>query len=188
MTVWVPRVILFHSFRERGNFWYQIFSEGSVSTYVKCGRIFKNHFLANFLENLPNKKTFKNRLRVDRVTAASFVSPFLLGHGVYPSAENLIFIISHYAVIRHTWMWIKCEEVHWISTRLYRPTYRSCMKAIRYRPDGGETICPARFGHFRAPYGRVDQNVQLPASGFILGFYSNHGPKMHHFELERGTR
>jgi len=40
-----------------------------------CGRISNNDFIANFLENLTVKKT-KNRLRFDRVTAMSLMSPF----------------------------------------------------------------------------------------------------------------
>ena len=44
--------MLFHSFREHDNFWYQIFSQGSVETYARCGGIFSNHFIANFQKNL----------------------------------------------------------------------------------------------------------------------------------------
>jgi len=46
MTVGVFHARLFPSFREHGNFWYQIFSQGSVATYARCGRIFSNHFIA----------------------------------------------------------------------------------------------------------------------------------------------
>ena len=52
--------------------------------------------------------------------------------------------------------------------------------------DGGKTIVDvpsARFWHFRWPYGHAGQWVRLPAWGFLLVFYSNHGPKMHRFEL-----
>ena len=34
-------------------FWYRIFSQGSVATYVRCGGIFNNYFVANFLQNMP---------------------------------------------------------------------------------------------------------------------------------------
>jgi len=50
--------VLFHSFHEYGNFWHQVFSQGSVATYARCGGIFNNYSIANFLENLPVKKTF----------------------------------------------------------------------------------------------------------------------------------
>jgi len=58
MTVSVFQARLFHSFREHSNFWYQIyiFSHDSVTTYARCGGIFNNHFIANFLENLPEKQ------------------------------------------------------------------------------------------------------------------------------------
>ena len=43
---------------------------------------------------------------------------------------------------------------------------------IIYRPNDGETICSANFGHLR-----------LPAWGFVLVFYSYYSPKMRSFEL-----
>ena len=58
-----------------------MFSPGSVATYARRSGIFHNHFIANFRENLPVKH-LKNRLRFDRVTAVSLVSPFLLRHTV----------------------------------------------------------------------------------------------------------
>ena len=57
LTVFHAR--LFHSFREHGNFWYQVFSLGCVATYARCGEIFNEHFIANFLENLPVKEFLK---------------------------------------------------------------------------------------------------------------------------------
>jgi len=80
MTVWVFHARLFHSFREHGNFLYQIFSQGRVAIYDRGGGIYNNVFIANFLENLPVKK-IKNRLRFDRVSAKRLVSSFL-GHGI----------------------------------------------------------------------------------------------------------
>ena len=56
MTVWVFFSRLFHSFREHSNFWYQIFSQGSVATYAGRNGTFNNRFVANFLENLPVKE------------------------------------------------------------------------------------------------------------------------------------
>ena len=40
--------------------------------------IFSNHFIVNFLGNVPVKNS-KNRLSFDRVTAVSLVSPFFIG-------------------------------------------------------------------------------------------------------------
>ena len=40
--------------------------------------IFSNHFIVNFLGNVP-VKNLKNRLGFDRVTAMSLVSPFFIG-------------------------------------------------------------------------------------------------------------
>jgi len=57
MTVWVFDARLLHSFRDHGNFWYQIFSQGSVPTYARFGGIFT--LLQNFLKNLPVTKEDK---------------------------------------------------------------------------------------------------------------------------------
>ena len=51
---------LFCSLRGHGNFCYQIFSQGSMATYARCGGIFNNHFIANFVENLPMKEFLKS--------------------------------------------------------------------------------------------------------------------------------
>jgi len=55
--------LLFPSCREHGNFWYRVFSQGSVATYARCCGIFNNHFIADFPYNLPVKKNNKNWLR-----------------------------------------------------------------------------------------------------------------------------
>ena len=47
---------------------------------MRCGDIFNKYFAENLLENL-TVKNFKNRLRINRVTAMSLVYPFL-EHGV----------------------------------------------------------------------------------------------------------
>jgi len=47
---------------------------------------------------------------------------------------------------------------------LYRE-YEPASLQKTYRPDGGETICAALFGH-------ADQRVRLSAWGFLLVFYS----------------
>ena len=39
------------------------------------------------------------------------------------------------------------------------------------------------FGHFRWSYGHAEQWVRLPAWGLRLVFYSNHGQKMHRFDV-----
>ena len=44
--------------------------------YLRCGVIFNNHFIANFLEKL-SVESFENLSRSDEDTAISFVSPFL---------------------------------------------------------------------------------------------------------------
>jgi len=51
VAVWFLNAWMFQSFLEHDNFWYQIFSQGSVATYARCGGIFNNHFIANFQEN-----------------------------------------------------------------------------------------------------------------------------------------
>ena len=45
------------------------------------------------------------------------------------------------------------------------------------RPDGGETICSRPF---QWQYSHADQQVWLPAWGFLLVLCSNRSPKMHH--------
>jgi len=47
-------------------------SQGSVATYARCGGIFKNHFTANLLQNLPMEK-IENQLRFDRLMAMSLL-------------------------------------------------------------------------------------------------------------------
>jgi len=53
---------------------------------IRCGGIFNNHFIANFPENLSEKK-FVNRLRFDKITAKSSVFLFFSGHSVYTTVE-----------------------------------------------------------------------------------------------------
>ena len=81
MTVWVFHARSFHSFCEHSNFWYQIIPKVSVATYATCGGIFRNHFIADFLENLPLK--FFNQLRFDRVTVEFGVCLFIGTRGVH---------------------------------------------------------------------------------------------------------
>jgi len=52
-----------------------------VATYAWCGGIFRNHFIADFLENLPLK--FFNQLRFDRVTVEFGVCLFIGTRGVH---------------------------------------------------------------------------------------------------------
>jgi len=52
-----------------------IVSQSSVTTHMRCGGIFNKHLVANLLENL-TVKFFENRLRINRVTSVSLVSPF----------------------------------------------------------------------------------------------------------------
>ena len=49
---------------------------GSVATYARCGGIYNNHFIANFVENLP-VEFFLNRLMFDEVIPIRLVSSFL---------------------------------------------------------------------------------------------------------------
>jgi len=59
MTARVFHARLFHTFRENGNFWYQICSQGSVATYEHMQGVmgdFNDHVIANFLANLSVKK------------------------------------------------------------------------------------------------------------------------------------
>jgi len=53
---------------------------------IRCGGIFNNHFIANFPENLSEKKIV-NRLRFDEITAKSSVFLFFSGHSVYTTVE-----------------------------------------------------------------------------------------------------
>jgi len=46
-----------------------------------------------------------------------------------------------------------------------------------------ERYAATSFGHFRWSYGHAEQWVRLPAWGFRLVFYSNHGQKMHRFDV-----
>jgi len=48
---------------------------------MRCGDIFNKYFAENLLENL-TVKNFKNRLRINKVTAISLVYHFL-EHGVH---------------------------------------------------------------------------------------------------------
>jgi len=50
-------------------------SQGSVATRSRCGGIFNYHCAANLPLSM-SVKNFENRLRNDRVTAMSLVSPF----------------------------------------------------------------------------------------------------------------
>jgi len=58
-----------------------------------------------------------------------------------------------------------CKMTRWM--RMYMTLHclgeRRCIftKETRYRPDSGVTICPARFGHFRWPYGHADQRFDF---------------------------
>jgi len=81
MTAWVFHARLFHSFLEHGNFWYRIFSQGSVGTYARYGGIFSNHFVANLPENLL-WKNFTNWLRFDKSYCHEFGVSLYMGHGV----------------------------------------------------------------------------------------------------------
>ena len=72
---------LFHLFHDHGNFWYQIFSQGSVARYTRYGGIFNNHFITNFLGNLRVKKNLIID-RFDSVTAMCSVSLLLLEDSV----------------------------------------------------------------------------------------------------------
>ena len=51
-------------------------------------------------------------------------------------------------------------------------------RKTRYRPRWRRNhMFPARFDHFQWPYRHADQCVRLPAWGFLLVFYGNHGCK-----------
>jgi len=55
--------------------------------HTKCGEIFNKHVAANILENLTVKK-IQNWLRINRVTATSLVSPFLV-HATEKNRQSL---------------------------------------------------------------------------------------------------
>jgi len=52
-------------------------SQGSVATYARCGGIFDIRLTANLPRNLSVKKTFLNRLRLDRITVVCLWYRFL---------------------------------------------------------------------------------------------------------------
>jgi len=64
------------------------FSQGSVATYARCGRIFHIHLTANLLRNLPVKIVL-NWLRIDRIMVMS-LWPVFLAHPVYGTARRLL--------------------------------------------------------------------------------------------------
>jgi len=64
---------------------------------------------------------------------------------------------------------------------LHRPSSACYANSV-----GDETICPVRFGHFRWPYDHAKHWVIFSARGFLLVFYSNHGPEMHRFSSGMG--
>jgi len=55
-------------------------SQGSVTTRLRCGGIFSDHFTANLSPSL--RKNFANRLRFDKVTAVSLLVQLFLEHSV----------------------------------------------------------------------------------------------------------
>ena len=59
-------------------------SQGSVATHARCGWLFDIHLTANLPRNLPVKKKFLNRLRVDRTMVMS-LWPQFLAHPVWYS-------------------------------------------------------------------------------------------------------
>jgi len=127
MTVWVFRARLFHSFHEHGNFWYQILSQGSVATYARCGGIFNNNFIANFLENLSVKKNFKNRLRFNWVTATSLESPFYRDKAYTLSCRlktSLVTSIIAVPICGVTWK-LTVNKKHPFARRLFRDNHKS---------------------------------------------------------------
>ena len=64
------------------------FSQGSVATHARCGRIFHIHLTANLLRNLPVKIVL-NWLRIDRIMVMS-LWPVFLAHPVYGTARRLL--------------------------------------------------------------------------------------------------
>jgi len=72
---------LFCSLRGHGNFCYEIFSQGSMATYARCGGIFNNHFIANFVENLPMKEFLKS-IKVWQSYCHEFLMSPFLGHSI----------------------------------------------------------------------------------------------------------
>ena len=61
-------------------------SQGSVATHLRCGGIFSNSVITNFLLTL-TVKNFENRLIFGKVMAYQKMVPFL-GHPVVTSAEE----------------------------------------------------------------------------------------------------
>ena len=73
MTVWVRHARLFHSFRERGNFRYQIFLQGSVAACARRGEIVNTDYYKFSGKSFVRWKNLRNRLSFDGVTAMSLV-------------------------------------------------------------------------------------------------------------------
>jgi len=98
VTAWVFHARLLHSFREHDNFWYQIFSQGSVATYMQGVLGSSIITLLQIFWRICQWKILKiGQGLTDRITAMSLVSQFF-GDTAYVTAGPRGIVVELQAV------------------------------------------------------------------------------------------